>query len=573
MTRLSRTPLSRLLTLTLVFVLGIVVTGIAVGLLRQASVQLWYEQSVAEADKVSAELRYRVLREREPLMAALTLYAGSEEVTQDELTEATQLFQQSAGLRHSPHIAFVSRTEQGRWRTEQSASTLALLPAPNREIEDPALLYTLNRAMEQPSVIVLGPLFTHDQRSYISMAVTTANAGRPGQLLMVIDFTALMQAVTAELLFSGNTLRVLHPTTGDVNHSTTGPLPTELDGTYSIFVDMGEYVWELAWEFDADSGLVPDQRLSYAVGTAGFIITLLLSLTMHNLLMQQYRVQQKVEEKTVALRELFERLNEAQNILMKQEKLASLGSLVAGIAHELNTPVGNALLAATTLDDRTQGMIQQLTDNTLKRSDLEKFLLSNADIAKIIEQNIQRAASLITSFKKVSVDQTSERRREFNLAAMVEEVLTTLHPTLKTSSHQVLVQIPPDLDMDSFPGPLGQVLTNLIINSLEHGFDANTAGTIDIIVTPEGPNHIMLIYRDNGRGIPPEHHNKIFDPFFTTRLGQGGSGLGMHIVHNIVVGLLGGQIRLLEPEHAHGVILEIKLPLIAPVAAQTEPVE
>lgn len=570
MTRLSRTPLSRALTLSITLLLGLAITSTAVTLLRQASVQLWYEQSVAEAEQVSAELSYRVWREREPLMAALTLYTGSEEVTQNELTEATQLFQQSTQARHSPNIAFVTQNTLGEWTTQQSSSNLDLLPVSGQSINEAALLYTVNRALAQPNQVIIGPLFAQRQRSYGSMAVTTQNAGQAGILLMVVDFTVLMQEVTAALLTSNNTLRVLHPTSGDFNHSTTAPLPTQLDASHSVQIDMGEYVWELAWEFDADSGLIPDQRLSYAVGVAGLIITLLLTVTLYNLLQQQYRVQQKVEEKTVALRELFERLNDAQNTLMKQEKLASLGSLVAGIAHELNTPVGNALLAATTLNDRSDIIVKQLAESTLKRSDLEQFLVGNTDTAKIIEQNIRRAADLITSFKKVSVDQTSERRREFSLSTMVDEVLTTLHPKLKTSSHHVRVNIPDNLIMDSFPGPLGQVLTNLIINSLEHGFEGRTGGTIDIIATAPNPDQVLITYQDDGVGIPDPFHSKVFDPFFTTRLGKGGSGLGMHIVHNIVVGLLGGHITLLSPASGSGVCFEIQLPLKAPVVLETE---
>lgn len=286
-------------------------------------------------------------------------------------------------------------------------------------------------------------------------------------------------------------------------------------------------------------------------------------------------LEQRVVERTEALQQAnqelataLETLNMAQEELVRSEKLAALGSLVAGIAHELNTPIGNSLMVASTLVDQTHALNSSYGNHGLKRSELETYLGDAAKAGDILMRNLQRAADLVTGFKQVAVDQTSSQRREFSVAEVVAEIMLTLWPTLKKTGFVFTQQIPAHLVMDSYPGPLGQVITNLVNNALLHGFDGRQKGTVSITALPSGDGWIDLTVTDDGVGIAAAHLNRIFDPFFTTKLGAGGSGLGLNIAHNIVTGILGGRLRV-NSEPGAGTAFTLSLPLVAP-GRQTE---
>lgn len=255
-------------------------------------------------------------------------------------------------------------------------------------------------------------------------------------------------------------------------------------------------------------------------------------------------------------------LKVAMEGLMRAEKLASLGSLVAGVAHEISTPVGNASLATSTMAGSIGEFERQMAEK-LTRTALDAFVQQIKLGTDIANRNIERVASLIQSFKQVAVDQTSSQRRQFHLTEVVDEIVTTMHPSLKRSAIRIESSIPDDIALDSYPGPIGQVLTNLINNSLIHGFPAGRAGTIRISATKPGPGTLRLEIGDDGVGIPASVRGRIFDPFFTSKLGQGGSGLGLHIVHNIVSGMLAGAITVTS-EEGKGTIFTLTLPLITP---------
>lgn len=256
-------------------------------------------------------------------------------------------------------------------------------------------------------------------------------------------------------------------------------------------------------------------------------------------------LENRVTERTSELEAANVSLSEAMLQLVQREKMASLGNLVAGIAHELNTPIGNALTVATALSDLQTEVGLALDTGSLKRSTLERYIAENNDAARLIERNIQRAAELIRQFKQVAVDQASMRRRGFNLDELVRDVLATISPLLRRTPHQVEVEIPTDITLDSYPGPLEQVLTNLIENSLIHGFPKGATGRIRISAQQTG-ERVQLRYADNGVGIPPMLQHRVFDPFYTTKMGQGGSGLGLYLVYTLVHGPLGGTIQLDE---------------------------
>ena len=243
-----------------------------------------------------------------------------------------------------------------------------------------------------------------------------------------------------------------------------------------------------------------------------------------------------------ALQQAVHSLTLAQNQLVQSEKLASLGSLVAGIAHELNTPIGNGLMAVSTLRQRAEDFRAQASAG-LRRSELDQFLARVEAAGDISTRNLARASELIAGFKQVAVDQTSAQRRVFDLRGLVHENLLTLQPMLKRTPFQVHVEVESDISMDSYPGPLGQVLTNLVQNAVVHAFDGRDHGQVWVRAHAEG-DHMELSVSDDGQGIAAEVAHKVYDPFFTTRLGKGGSGLGLHMAHNLVTGLLGGRIEL-----------------------------
>ena len=271
---------------------------------------------------------------------------------------------------------------------------------------------------------------------------------------------------------------------------------------------------------------------------------------------------QEVAEKTRANAKLERALSDLQAAteqLVESEKMASLGALVAGVAHEVNTPVGVALTAASTLLGDTENFLKLYAEGRMKRSDLETYAQVARESSDIILKNLHRAANLIQSFKQVAVDQSSEERRRFAVGAYIEEVLTSLRPKIKRTGHQITVDCPPDLVIDSYPGALAQIITNLVGNSLTHAFPDRDDGHIELRVRFEPPGTVVFDYRDDGVGIPRDLLPKIFDPFFTTKRGGGGSGLGLHIVYNLATRILGGRVRA-DSTPGEGMHLQISFP-------------
>lgn len=274
------------------------------------------------------------------------------------------------------------------------------------------------------------------------------------------------------------------------------------------------------------------------------------------------QLEDRVQKRTWELESALDSLQEAQESLIQSEKLASLGALVAGVAHELNTPIGNALTVVSTCQDKDREFAAVVAEGALKKSHLVQYLEDMQLAHDMTERNLRKAGELIQSFKQVAIDQTSYQRRRFNLKTLIQEVLLTIHPMFKQSKVDIEVQVAERVQLDSFPGPLGQILTNLVSNAHLHAFDKGQAGRLSISGVVE-QDWLILTVADNGKGIQPEHLNKVFDPFFTTKLGQGGSGLGLHIVHNLVTGILGGQIRVYSGAQ-RGTQFVLHIPLVAP---------
>lgn len=243
--------------------------------------------------------------------------------------------------------------------------------------------------------------------------------------------------------------------------------------------------------------------------------------------------------------------------------MASLGSLVAGVAHELNTPLGVSLTGVSLLREKLTELQGLFNNNKLSKSKLESAIASFDESSRLIETSTARSVELISNFKMVAVDQTSDRRRQFTLAQTINEIAGTLNHKMTQANVSFRADVDNSIVLDSFPGSLVQILSNLILNSIIHGFANRGNGEITVHAKV-AQEHVILTYRDNGKGIPEQHIDKVFNPFYTTSLGQGGSGLGLNIVYNLVHNTLGGKISL-SSELGEGVCFVLELPLTAPV--------
>jgi signal transduction histidine kinase len=237
-----------------------------------------------------------------------------------------------------------------------------------------------------------------------------------------------------------------------------------------------------------------------------------------------------------------EALKKAQEHLIQTEKMAALGSLVAGVSHEISTPLGISVTAASFLRQKTAALEMKKNSPDLTGKDLDTYLHQAMESVTMIDKNLNRASELINSFKQISVDQSNEIKRSFNLKDYIEDILQSLNPKLKQTSHSVVLNCPEDITVESYPGALSQILTNLVMNSLIHGFQGMDHGEIGISVT-EHRESLVLDYRDNGRGMDEQTLKHIYDPFYTTCRASGGTGLGMNIVFTIVTGKLNGTIQ------------------------------
>ena len=271
----------------------------------------------------------------------------------------------------------------------------------------------------------------------------------------------------------------------------------------------------------------------------------------------------ELEEANNELTVVLENLQRAQQELLRTEKMAALGSLVAGVAHELNTPIGTSVTVASTLQEQTDDILQQYSLG-LRKSSLEEYLKNARMGTDLLLRNLSKASELVTSFKQVAVDRTSANRRVFALHEMVSELILTLGPMIRKTKHEVVSDIPEKMMMDSYPGAMGQVMTNLINNAFIHAFGGDGRGTVMISARFFDVDRIEIVVKDNGKGILPVNLGRIFDPFFTTRLGQGGSGLGLNIVYNLIKDVLGGDISV-DSVVGKGTTFTILLPRVAKI--------
>lgn len=268
----------------------------------------------------------------------------------------------------------------------------------------------------------------------------------------------------------------------------------------------------------------------------------------------------------------LEELSATQKNLIDAERLAALGGLVAGVAHEVNNPIGISLTVASSLARRADKFSGDIhADRPLRRTQLMEFVDASRDAARQLVANLFRAADLIQSFKQVAVDRSQAERREFNLDEATSQIVASLRPVLKKSPVRVSISVPDGLTMDGYPGSYGQILTNLFLNAATHAFPGGNPGTISIAARRRGTEDIELIFSDNGIGMTPEVQRQAFDPFFTTRRNDGGTGLGLHIVYNLVTQQMGGHM-MLESGPGQGTTFRIIMPrAVARGTSATDP--
>jgi signal transduction histidine kinase len=274
----------------------------------------------------------------------------------------------------------------------------------------------------------------------------------------------------------------------------------------------------------------------------------------------------ELEQAKNAAEQALQDLRATQDKLVQVEKMASLGSLVAGVAHEINTPLGIALTCSTHLEQETRSLHADVEQGSLRRQRLTQYLEMTKEATALIFSNLDRAARLVQSFKQVSVDQSTDDPRRFEVYRLVDELLASIHSLWRKRDVEVENRCPPQLQLFSYPGSLGQVLINLIQNALIHGLAEDQPGRIEIGARALPDQHIELWVRDSGRGMDQATRERIFDPFFTTRRNRGGTGLGMHIVFNIVSSKLGGSIHV-ESAPGQGCEVRLTLPPVPPSAA------
>ncbi|MDT8991295.1 7TM diverse intracellular signaling domain-containing protein [Curvibacter sp. APW13] len=357
-----------------------------------------------------------------------------------------------------------------------------------------------------------------------------------------------------------------------------------LPGSHFVLLAFGALimgtVWNILWSF----GLLPDSvmaRYGVQIGSAAEMLLLSLSLAdrfvrLHRaklaaesearrahedalqaerrrveaLLESERQLESRVADRTTELQTALSTLKSTQEDLVQAEKLSALGAMVAGVSHELNTPLGVIVTASSTLSEMTASLEADFSTGQLTRSRAQAALHEVRDGSELIHRSAEKAAELVRSFKQVAVDQVSERKRSFDLRQVVDENLVALRASLKCEPWPVTNGVPDGLDCDSFPGPLGQILTNLVMNAIHHGLSDRPLGQIEIGARSEG-SMLVLWVRDNGRGMDERTLARVFEPFFTTRLGKGGSGLGLSVSHRIATTLLQGDLRA-ESEPGQG---------------------
>jgi signal transduction histidine kinase len=346
-----------------------------------------------------------------------------------------------------------------------------------------------------------------------------------------------------------------------------GRLPAVVLAVAGCLLSIGGYLYHA----NNPASAMPPVTFADVLGHfAVFLVTALLATAMVGTLRRQYdkvsRLADGLKEANATLEhrvaERSAQLASMQQKLLDTEKLTSLGAMVAGISHELNTPLGNALTMTTTLEAKVRSLTQRMESGKLTRTDMTEYLTGAAAMTQLATQSVSRASDLVDSFKQVALEQTAQQKRNFQLDQIVAESVATLSPTLEQVEPVVTIDIAEGINCYTYPEPLGQVIANLLQNALVHGLDGQTQGQVKVSAIVQG-DQVRLEVSDNGRGMEPKVLARVFEPFFTTRLGKGGSGLGLTLAHRIATTVLSGNLTV-RSQLGEGSTFTLTFPMRSP---------
>lgn len=327
-----------------------------------------------------------------------------------------------------------------------------------------------------------------------------------------------------------------------------------LDDPVRVMANLKENYWYL--EMVPINGWKEDAYLYYLVIAAGGVLSFLLTFYLRSLLRTKeelnalvYVRTQELSDSNETLQESLSNLQKAQEQLIQAEKLAGLGELVAGVAHEINTPLGVGITLTSYITEKHGTLAQNFAANAITKRELTEYFKETSEALSVLDTSLSKAADIVRSFKNVAVEQSSLEQRRFLLSPYIKDVLKSLGHKIKHTNYEIMFNCPENLEIESYPGAISQILTQLINNSLCHGFKDRQTGTIKIEIQLVG-ERIRLVYSDDGIGIPKEAHAKVFNPFYTMNRQSGSTGLGLHIVHNLTTQILKGEIQLLSEVNA-----------------------
>jgi signal transduction histidine kinase len=547
-----------MLSVVLLLTIGLGATSYLAITVKNAATENWKNKSFQQAQQITNIFLSWLDKENETFKGVASIFYGTEDIAQEEFAASIAVIEQTELSIRQLSVAFVSRSNTDHLVVGLAAGSEDLWqvnrPLPDGQPSSIPISKTVTRALNNPERPLIGPVFKSKTGDHmVILAFAVPNSDSLGVLMSAVNLDTLLKSINELHVPQG--LRFSLSIGGDEQLDFANGVNSEdIIATKNLRVMGVEKEWRFIWSVDSSYQGGPDTSMATAILSGGIVISFLLALLAWIQVRQNEKITKKVIEKT-------SQLKSAQEQLVQSEKMASLGSLVAGVSHELNTPIGIALTASTSLLSMTKDLRQKFQQNQLKKSSLSTYFDQACSATELVESNINRATELITSFKQVAVDQTSERRRRFNLKSSMEDVVKTLSPKLNCHDHQITIEIDNDIEMHSYPGPLGQVLTNFITNTLIHGFENMDKGMMKIVGNKDHKN-IILIYSDNGCGISQENLPKIFDPFYTSKLGKGGSGLGLNVVYNLCTGILGGEIDVFS-DTDKGIIFTLTLPLEA----------
>lgn len=567
MAKIHLTQKYYLVAISIILLLG-VTTSIWMGIyLRQQATVNWLAESMSENNRISNTFLNWLENEQGPIRSLSTLFYNTNTVQLSMIDE--QLFHDT--------ISFLEFTESSvndlsiAYAEEQSDGQLIIkistINNPPFQLNSTIsnldyVRSAVQQAFKSPDKIIMSNVFNNKEQDILTLYCFLVPNGNSGGILFnLINLTTLFKELDSLHIEQGIQLRVAIETEQHQKqfiYGTSKPAPLVVNTNLIRGLSMGQS-WFFYWDTLPSYNGGPKTTLPTILSITGNLITIITALFIWFLMKRNQIITSKVVQRSKQLEQAYHQLNETQMQLIHSEKMASLGNLVAGVAHELNTPLGNAVTLASNIEENTVSITKMDQNKTLDKRSFYTYLHVMQESSQLLLKNAQRASQLVRNFKQVAVDQTSEQRRTFNCIQATEELISTLTPMFKHTKHKVVVE-GDSATLDSYPGAFGQIITNLVTNALVHGFEHIHNGRVTILFT-QVEQQLRIEVSDTGRGIPPNHLNKIFEPFFTTKFGKGGSGLGLNIVYNIVTGLLKGTIHVENQDP--GAKFTIEIPLVA----------